>query len=348
MAALLDLKRAAAAEATRASLALDLEGKRRTLFRLLSLLYDPQTVQQARRSLADAGTSVYAVEVLDVLLSPDLKACVLPLLEAGPASSLARPGAIAKQPRLARADRLCALLHREHGGVSTWTRACALADLGALAGRVLPDLIANLHHPDPILAEEAAVTIHRLDPAAYARYAGKLPTGARERLDRVASGSDPFLTAFAKAKLLRGRPGFAQLPREVLLRLAAASEERRLAGGETIEEVPGKQQTAPSLIAVLSGRLGAPGGGEAGAGDVFLAFPGAPDQCLEPSRLLAVPGDRLLDIAADHEHLLPPLLSLCARPLAAPPEQTPAGDRRAIVAADGQEADAFYPVPGAA
>jgi hypothetical protein len=188
-AALVDLGSGAAA--TCSSLALDLAAKRNALFELLAQLYDPQVIEQVRKSLADAGggASVYALEILDVLMSPDLKALVLPLLEAmlegtDPAAGLARLETIAPQQRLAPLDRLGALLHREPGSIGLGTKACALAALGELAGEVRADLVANLFHPEPLLQETAAAAIHRIDPAAYALHVRKLPAADRERLDQ--------------------------------------------------------------------------------------------------------------------------------------------------------------------
>lgn len=188
-AALLDLDSVTASTvtaATRSSLALDLAAKRRALFDLLAQLYDPLVIEQVQRSLADAGggSSVYAIEILDLLMSPDLKALVLPLLEE----------AVVPQQRLAPLERLGALLHREPGSVGLDTRACALAALGELAGEVRADLVAYLFHPERLLQEEAARAIHRIDPAAYALHVRKLPAADRERLDRTVEptiGSEP-------------------------------------------------------------------------------------------------------------------------------------------------------------
>lgn len=332
MAALLDLDGVPAAAATHRSLALDLAGKRRTLFRLLALLYDPQVIEQVQRSLAEAGgsASVYALEILDVLVSPDLKASVLPLLEGTePAACLARLETVSPQPRLDPRGRLSALLHREPGAVGVWTKACALDALRELAeGEVGVDLIANLFHPDPLLQEEAAAAIHRIDPAAYALHARKLPPADRERLDRVAGGA---LSSFARASLLRARPVFARLPREILLRLAAASEERLLAAGERLEG--GHQAAEPPLSVVLDGRLACPAGSHAGTGETFLAVAGAPDRAVEPARVLRIGGDRLVEIAVDHERLLPALLQLCARPPAESPALRPVTEAQRAPAA---------------
>jgi len=192
MAALLDLEREPVTAAACRSLTLDLAAKRRALFDLLAQLYDPMVIEQVRRSLAEAGggASVYALEILDVLMSPDLKALVLPLLEAmleeaRPAAALARLETIAPQQRLAPLERLGELLHREPGSVGPGTRACALAALGDLAGEVRADLVAYLFHPEQSLQEEAARAIHRIDPAAFALHLRKLPAADRERLGRA-------------------------------------------------------------------------------------------------------------------------------------------------------------------
>jgi len=188
-AALLDLAEGPTLEAVRAALALDCEDARRRLFELLSQLYDAGAVQLVRESLAGGSREavVYALEILDLLLAPDLKAIVLPVLEdLPPGQRLSRLDAFAPQRRLAPADRLSALLHREHGAVGASTRVCALEALGALsAGTVREDLLANLFHPDPLLQEAAAEAIFRIDPAAYERATHRLPAGDKARLDRA-------------------------------------------------------------------------------------------------------------------------------------------------------------------
>jgi len=205
-AALLDLADGPALAAVRAALALDCEAARDTLFQLLSQLYDAGAVELVRESLAGGSREavVYALEILDLLLAPDLKTIVLPILEdLPPGQRLSRLDAFAPQQRLAPADRLSALLHREQGAVSTQTKACALEALGALAaGTVRADLIANLFHPVPLLQEAAAAAIFRIDPSAYERGAGKLPAGEKARLDRAIVARHGEETLF-----LHPRPG---------------------------------------------------------------------------------------------------------------------------------------------
>ncbi len=205
-AALLDLAEEPALAAVRTALALDCEEAHNALFQLLSQLYDAGAVELVRESLAGGSREaiVYALEILDLLLAPDLKPVVLPVLEdLPPGQRLSRLDAFAPQRRLAPVERLSALLHREQGAVSIQTRSSALAALGVLsAGTVRADLIANLFHPFPQLQEEAAAAIFRIDPSVYERSAGRLPAGEKTRLDRaiVARHGEAAL-------LLHPRPG---------------------------------------------------------------------------------------------------------------------------------------------
>jgi hypothetical protein len=295
-AALLDLAGESACADTRASLEKDLQGYRRTLYRLLSLLCDPRAVHLVRDSLENGSgaAAVYALEIVDLLVPADIKPLVLPWMESlSPAQLLSRLEGFTVPQRLAPRDRLCAILHRERGTLGAWTKACAIHALGALCSEVRPDLVAVLFHPDPVLQEAAAEAIFLIDPAAYARHVRKLLPEDRERLDALvgAGGGVPALSAFSRACLLRRSKPFATLPAEALLQLATAASERRLAPGEA----SAPPATGPaSLQVILAGRLGGADPGEA----VILGKGTPRPQAAEPTHLLALEGERLLAAVA--------------------------------------------------
>jgi hypothetical protein len=186
-AALVDLAGEPAAREVRQSLRHDLLGCRNSLYVLASQLYDPRALRLVRENLERGGreAEVYALEILDLLISPDLKPLVLPLMEKiSPAQALSRLEGFAPQLRLGRIERLCAIVHRQHGALSRETRVLALRALGELSDRVLDDMVACLYHPDPLLHQAAAEVVLRLDPAVLAQHSRKLPPAIREEIDR--------------------------------------------------------------------------------------------------------------------------------------------------------------------
>jgi hypothetical protein len=312
MAAMLDLAACPAAAATRRSLELDLAAYRRNLYRLLALLHDPRSLRLVRDNLASGSpeSAVYAVEILDLLVSADLKPLVLPLLDRlTPAQCLARLDELAPQRRLDAVERLGEILHQPPGVVSLWTKACALTSLGELAagedaGKLAGDLIANLYHPDPVLREAAAAALFRADPAAYERHSRKLSAGIKTRLDAVARGEGASSrSCFTRARLFGEAAAFSRVSREILLRMAVLASERRLQAGDDLS-LP-----AESLVLVAAGRLDA-------AGRLFLAD-GTPLTAAEPTDLLCLAPEDLLALLADEERLLAPLLAIPAGPASA-------------------------------
>jgi hypothetical protein len=336
-AALLDLGTDPSLAAVRAALQADLRSAHRILYSSLSLLYDPQAIRLVQENLAggDREAAVYALEVLDLLVSSDLKPILLPLFEGlAPAQTLRRLEPFAPQSKLAPAERLCAIVQRERGTVSTWTRICALQALGAVSRQVPAELAATLHHSDPLLQEAAAEAVYRISPEEYARYAQHLPPERRLALDRIvgaagaAGGEARILSGFARALRCQSCPQLSALPRAVLLDMGDLAEEHRLAAGE--EHGQGE---SPSLYLVVEGALEP-------SGEALLGSRDAPVRALEPSRVLRLESERLCELIGDHNRLLPRLLEIA--------ESAPASGGRAIVRADGQEARAFHPIPGAA
>lgn len=119
---------AAHAELSRALLG-ELEAVKQRIFLLLSLIYSPAVIRKAQLDL-EKGTShkkAHALEVLDNLLSQDLKRLVFPLVD-----QLALPErkkqlhAIFPQPQMEPGARLSETLRQSAERIDAWTKACAL------------------------------------------------------------------------------------------------------------------------------------------------------------------------------------------------------------------------------
>jgi ATP:ADP antiporter, AAA family len=124
------------------------------IFLLLALRYPDGDLKRAHAALKsdDAGMRAMAVELLDNVLERDLKALILPLLEAPAEHVLALAQSrftIASKPLEARVQELAV-------SSDSWVRACAIYELGAL-GRLdlIGPVLAALLSDEPLLRETA-------------------------------------------------------------------------------------------------------------------------------------------------------------------------------------------------
>jgi hypothetical protein len=226
----------AAVALLRASLESIRAGSRARVFLLLSLLYDPCTVLQARDnlSLPSAEKRAYALEVFDVLIAPNVKKLIFPLLaDTAPSQKLRQLQAMYPQPQRDRTQCLEETLAARSGRFGAWTQACALYAAGRLPAPALRDAVASaLSSADPLVRETAAWALSRLDGA-----------------DR-GSQEENMLTTIEKVIALKQASIFAETPDEALAAIAPHLEEVRLRAGETIIE---KGDLGDSMYIIVEG-----------------------------------------------------------------------------------------------
>lgn len=211
----------------------EIESARTNLFQMLSLVHDPWAIGLVRENLERGSkeTSVYALEILDLVLPEEMKPLVFPILEdLGYAQALRRLEAVCPRHRMAPPDRLAAIINREYDRIGGWTRICAIEALGSLSGAVVPELVATLFHPEPLIQDAAAFSLRQLDPDAYARHRTRLDYAARARLDYVMGPDDTRAhwssrSALGRSRLLKELPVFTHLPSASIVRLALASDD---------------------------------------------------------------------------------------------------------------------------
>jgi hypothetical protein len=212
LAALLDLDADPRAAAVAAGVRAQLRRDRDDLCTLLSLLYDSRAIGLVRELLegADKEAGVYALEVAEVVIGPELRPLVVPLLEdLPPARRLRSLAGLFPQQPMALAARLEAIVHRDYARMSTDARVQALQALGAVhdGGKPSEMLVASLFHTHPALREAAARVLLRIDRECYAACAERLPAETREELDRLLAwgggdrpdASQPFAVGLAQA-----------------------------------------------------------------------------------------------------------------------------------------------------
>ena len=295
----------------------EIESARANLFHLLALIHDPWAIRLVRENLESGSseTTVYALEILDLVLPEELKQLAFPLLEGLTYSqTLRRLEAACPRHRMAPLERLSAIVNREFDRVGSWTRACALEAMGRVSGAVVPDLVASLFHSQPMMQEVAALTIRQLDPQAFAHHRARLAFEIRERLDYV-MGPDGTLghwnsrSAFGRAQLLRGLPAFHGLPSMAIVRLALASDDLFL---NQRRRLPSPRAPRESFYVNVEGEIVLTEGTTGNPRRVLpllslIGFgPGARAiEVCEPARFLRIDPDPLFELAAEHVELIP-------------------------------------------
>lgn len=154
-------------QALRTEIANDIEH----VYMLLGMLYDTRSIQLVKENI-DSGTVegvAFAVELLDVFLSDQLKQRVIPCLDE-----------ISDQERIRRLEQfyprvtldeklvLKFALNREFTQANRWTKACIIRQIGTekIADFQI-DLVAQLFNPDPLIKETAAWALYQISPEEY-------------------------------------------------------------------------------------------------------------------------------------------------------------------------------------
>ena len=227
LAATIDLGETEAVALPRAALLNSLHQLRHRLFLLLSFMVDAEPMRQAWQTFSHSSAEkrAYALEVVDVLVPPDLKSILLPLLEdLSLGERLQRLRHRFPQTRLSCAERLQDIVMRPD--MPAWPRACALRSLAELSGATSADTVMSaLSDSDPLIRETAAWALARLTPHAQVW------------ISRVATeGRSPVLTTIERVIILKTVPIFAETPDDVLADVATILDEMEVNPGEVIFE----------------------------------------------------------------------------------------------------------------
>jgi len=254
LAALRDVGDSEAVSLLRAALGSEVVETRQRVLLLLSLLYEPTSIQRVRDALAHGTREkrAYALEMLDVTLSGELRAMLLPLFEE--LTLEARCERLAEhfpQARTSLEERLREVLAREARLTSPWTRAAALDAAVGVGAAGLIDAIEPLADPgsSALVAETAGWALAKLE--------GREPEGGRR----------PMLT-IEKVLILKGVHMFAGTSEEILADVAAILDEALYKAGEVVIN---KGDFGDSMYIIVEGKV------RVYDGDRTITFLGARD-----------------------------------------------------------------------
>jgi AAA family ATP:ADP antiporter len=207
------------------------------IYMLLTMLYDTRSIQLVKENI-ESGTAegvTYAIELLDVFLSEQLKQRVIPILD-----DIANAERVYQlhefYPRVKLDDKLVLkfLINRDFAQSNRWTKACVLHQIGTLKiADFKLDLIAQLFNPDELIREVAAWALYQHSRELYDENTRRLGDKAKKELDAVVVHRRK-MSKFETVQFYRALKPFANVRGITLSYLADISEEVRLKNGESM------------------------------------------------------------------------------------------------------------------
>lgn len=221
---------------------------------LLSLLYDPESVQLVKENI-EVGTpdSVqYALELLDLFVDQDLKPKLIPLLDDSTTpQKLEKLQTFFPRESYNPIQVVNYILNRDFNYNNRWTKACAVHATAYMPDfRVSRGLISQMFNHDKILQETTAWVIYNKDRTAYENISERLPYKDKKFLDSSIESNqlldgldDGFFLFIEMIMLIKGIPVFKHIQGKVLSDLADKILPITLKPGESLpipqsEEMP--------------------------------------------------------------------------------------------------------------
>lgn len=207
------------------------------IYMLLAMLYDTRSIQLVKENIDSKTTEgiTYAVELLDVFLSDQLKQRVIPILDdITDADRISRLDVFYPRVKLDSRLVLKFMINRDFTQSNRWTKACVLYQIGL--ARTIDfklDLIAQMFNPDTLIREVAAWALFRLSETEYHQNVSRLIDQHKRDLNDVIIHQHRLskfekVLFFQKIELLNDIPGIT------LSYLADISEEVKLKESETL------------------------------------------------------------------------------------------------------------------
>jgi hypothetical protein len=215
----------------------EIQGDIEHTYMLLAMLYDTRSIQLVKENI-DSGTAdgiTYAIELLDVFLTDQLKQRVIPVLD--DLTDVERINRLEDfYPRVKLDSKLVLkfIINRDFTQSNRWTKACVIFQIGMqqIADFKL-DLIAQLFNPDQFIREVSAWALFQISKTEYEQNTKRLGDHAKKQLDALIIHSKKMM-GFEKVLFFQKITIFENIPGLTLSYLADISDELHLREGETL------------------------------------------------------------------------------------------------------------------
>lgn len=200
------------------------------IYMLLAMLYDTRSIQLVKENI-ESGTVegvTYAVELLDVFLSEQLKQRVIPVLDdLAISEKIKRLEIFYPRVQLDKKLVLKYLINREFTQSNRWTKAAVLHRIGVQkVEEFTMDLIAQLFNPDMLICETAAWSLHQINVESYKSNVVRLSDDIRRALDNavIDKGNKSTILTYDKVLFFQNIPLFEGMAGLTLSYLADLSK----------------------------------------------------------------------------------------------------------------------------
>ena len=225
---------------------------------LLSILYDPQSVELVRENI-DSGEPdniAFAMELLDLFLDPQLKPKLLPLLDDSSTEHKLQLLQL-HYPRESYTPIQVVnyLLNRDFNLNNRWTKVCAIHASAFIPDfRISRGLIAQVFNSDRLLQETAAWVVYNKDKHAFAEIRERLPLRDKKFLDSSIENNqlldgldDGFFLEIEMVMFIKELPVFSDIHGSLICDLADKITPVELMLGEKIK-LPTQEDSRVILI----------------------------------------------------------------------------------------------------
>ncbi len=207
------------------------------VYMLLAMLYDTRSIQLVKENI-DSGTSegiTYAVELLDVFLSDQLKQRVIPILDDIPdTEQINKLDIFYPRVRLDAKLALKFMMNRDFTQSNRWTKACVLYQIGLMKyTEFMLDLIAQMFNPDNLISESAAWALYQVSEKDYLKNITRLPEQKQRQLNNIIIHKKR-LSNLEEVLFFQTIDLFEDIPGLTLSLLSDISEEMHLAQGQSL------------------------------------------------------------------------------------------------------------------
>lgn len=163
------------------------------IYMLLSMMYDQKSIQLVKENIetkTNEGIS-YAIELLDVFLSEDLKQKIIPILDdISDIDRIRRLQILYPFIEMSINELLKMLISKDFNVVNRWTKTSTIYYIGKnrITNEFDMELIANLFNPDQLLKEISAWTMYQIDEHFFNEHINRLEPAEKNNLKNLLLG----------------------------------------------------------------------------------------------------------------------------------------------------------------